>query len=576
MDITEAVYSRLQRLSYPIVHDKLHNTIMDMVHFQVKNLSELSMLKKMMLIDRIVARYIESMAREFDPVGVNAALTIGEKLVQSSLGAKHTAGLRRGATGFDRVEEVSNMKNKSDIVKMITTPINGVPRSREEINELANVIIRISLQDLKDRFEIMRAREGTGDILTRLPSWYRVQVATRAIGVSLLSPLWIRIYLKPNLLYRHRISLPAIVSNLQEELGERGVILYPPSTIGSFIDVHMISDRTEEEYMLRLGTIMALQVGGIPSVSNAHAIFENLLTNLNILEVNPNEYEVVSAAPEYIPSYAWGSMLQAMVPGIQLVGTTGKRFISNHSLAQLKRMILEVPLMYADVTDTIVRSEGNITVTFKEELANEFPYLQYANLERVTFTSQEEADQFLLNTMVEFHLFWYIEATCSHVQDLFVLPEVDPTRTFTTSPLDAMASLGYLAMRNMIYQAFIDNVSVNPTHVKTIINNMTLYKEPVSIKRQSLKNDRSEFMTYTTFEDILKYITAAAFAGEIDHMQSVSSHVLTGQEISIGRGGSNLPPVSPQNPTGNKFVALKLQQATQQAQQQRRTRRPRQ
>jgi hypothetical protein len=49
--------------------------------------------------------------------------------------------------------------------------------------------------------------------------------------------------------------------------------------------------------------------------------------------------------------------------------------------------------------------------------------------------------------------------------------------------MDCMASLGYLAMRNMIFQELVDNINVEPTHIRTIVNNMTLYKEPVSIKR---------------------------------------------------------------------------------------------
>jgi hypothetical protein len=119
------------------------------------------------------------MAREHDPVGVNAALTIGENLVQSSLGAKHTAGLKRGATGFDRAEEVTNMKNRSDIVKLITTPVNGVPRSREEINQLANEIIRVQMEDLKEKYEVLRlspAPEGESSVATvaPYPPWYTV------------------------------------------------------------------------------------------------------------------------------------------------------------------------------------------------------------------------------------------------------------------------------------------------------------------------------------------------------------------------------------------------------------------
>jgi hypothetical protein len=47
-------------------------------------------------------------------------------------------------------------------------------------------------------------------------------------------------------------------------------------------------------------------------------------------------------------------------------------------------------------------------------------------------------------------------------------------------------------------------------------------------------------LKYTTFEEVLKYVTYAAFMGEEDDMESVSSQVLTGQMIDVGRGGRNL------------------------------------
>jgi hypothetical protein len=175
-------------------------------------------------------------------------------------------------------------------------------------------------------------------------------------------------------------------------MGTRGIVLYPPAALGTFIDIHTISDRTEEQYMSRLGMIMSLQVGGITTVQNAHAIFENLLTNLRLRELGDNEYEVVTSAPLYVPSYAWENMLRAMVPDIEFVGTSGRRFISNQGLRNLRRMILENPLMYADVVEqggVTTDANGIIHVRFREYetyrdadgverrdlLTNRYPYL---------------------------------------------------------------------------------------------------------------------------------------------------------------------------------------------------------
>lgn len=583
MDIVEAVYARLSPRVFPIAQERLRASIVDMVKFQAEKIGPLTPLRRQMLIDRIVQKFLMSMAPEHDPVGVNAALTTGENLVQSSLSAKHTAGIKRGATGFDRIEEITNMKNSSDIVKVITTALNGVPRSKEEINELANIIIRIDLQDIASRYEIVTAEVGTTPILQRLPRWYTVFASIYPNIIASLQDTWLRIHIDARLMYKHRISLPEIAGNLQEDLANAGIIAYPPSSVGTYLDIHVPGDISLAQKYTRLASLMALQVGGINTVESAYPIFENLLTNLRVNEVGNNEFELSSSAPPYIPTYVWEQMIRAMVPDAEPVGSSGRRFFSSYTYNDLQRMILEFPLMYGDVLESRVEQDGVITLRFREyidvngnsvPLVDYYPYLQYADLTPVTFTNTEEADNFLLENMVEMHLYWYIEAVCSTVQDLFVLPEVDSTRTFTTSPIDCMKSLGYLAMRQMLYTDFRDNISVDPTHIKVIINNMTQYREPVSIRRQSLKNDKSEFLTYTTFEDILKYIMAAAFAGETDHMQSVSAKILSGAQINIGRGGVNLPPVTPTNPTGNRFLALVQSRERQEARPRRTTRRP--
>lgn len=315
----------------------------DMLSFQLKDMRPMNLLERCILVERTVERFRGAMVKEHDPVGVNSALTVGENLVQSSLGAKHTAGLKRGATGFDRVEEITNMKNKSDIVKLITTPVNGVPRSREEINELANMIIRIHVDDIKKDEAIMTLDASAvteGNVLNAYPPWYKAQLAIRALAESQLGTMWLRIYIDKDKMYRHRITLPTLVSNIQENMGARGIVLYSPIALDSYIDVHTIADRTEAQYMQRLGYIAAIQVGGITSVSNAHAIFENLLTNLNIAEVANGEFEVKSAAPVYVPSYAWENMLSAMVPDYEPVGSSGRRFYSSENIDRLKQMIL--------------------------------------------------------------------------------------------------------------------------------------------------------------------------------------------------------------------------------------------
>lgn len=554
MDIVESVIGRLEHLVFPVSQESLRTTITSMVKYQVQGFKG-SELDKQVQIEIITRRYMQAIAKEREPVGVNAALTTGESLTQSSLQSHHHAGLKRGAGGFDRIEELTDMKNRVPMVRVITLPVNGVPRSKFDVNELSNILTKVYIDDIRTEFSIERAAEGKGPVIDRVPKWYRVFSMFKAIPTSSFQSSWLRVHLNPDLLYRYRIPLYVVASRIEEVLGTIGAIVYPPTAIGTFIDIHIGADIDDASKYSKLGTILSLQVGGIDSVDYAYPISENLLTNFRVEEAEATDmgtvYEVKSTAPGYIPALAWSTMIQAMVPDAKIVGNSGRRFISARSRKNLEHIMLRVPMTYADVIDgePVREADGSITYYFRENLVEEFPYLEHAILEPQTFQSEEEASIFLRQYLVEKHLYWYIEASCSKVQDLFMLKEVDSMRTFTTSPMDCMESLGYLAMRQMLYQEFRDNIGVDSVHVKTIVNNMTLYKNPVSIRRKSLKNDKSEFFTYTTFEEVMKYVANAAFAGEEDHMRSVSSQIITGQPFKIGRGGDILE-------KGNVFVSM--------------------
>lgn len=586
------VVSRLEDGVFPVVHSLMRDDIGAMISSQLEQIEGLTPLQESVLVESIVRRYRDASIKQHEPVGVNAALTTGENLTQSSLQSHHHAGLKRGAAGFDRIEEITDMRNKSNIAKVITTPhqiVIGdrdmhVPRSKSEINEIANLLVKVLLDDVVIDYHLLSLDD------VPYPSWYKIYSAINAIPISSLKKKWLRIFLNPEKIYKHRISLPAIALVITESIGDGGYALYPPSQIGLYIDVH-VNVGTDADYYLKLSNILSLQIGGIESVESATPIPENLLTNLRIREVDisdttdcPRVYECVSSAPAFIPPFVWERMIKAMIPDAVIIdNTSGRRFCSAERIERIREMMLQTPLIYADIiasreivplpdvqqymidlgdpryASMIQDGSDVIRITFQQDIINRYPYLEHADLEPRFFRTDEEANHFLLEVMVEYHFFWYIEAICERVQDLYILPEVDSTRTYTTSALDCKDTLGYMAMRTMIYREFIDNIGINPIHVKLIINNMTLYKEPVSIRRQSVRNDKSEWMTYTTFEDVLKYITFAAFAGEEDNMQSVSSHVLTGRMINIGRGGMNLPKTSRDNPTGNSFLELKIQ-----------------
>lgn len=559
--IVSGVLSRLSDHYFPVSKSVLENEIKKMIVSQISDKEELTELQKQILIESIIKRFHDAVIKNHDPVGVNAALTIGENMTQSSLQSHHHAGLKKGAAGFDRIEEITNMSNKNNIVKVITTPnviqignkTHEIPRSKFEVNEIANMIINIVLNDIIERYEIM---EG------EVPKWYEISKRFKGIAFN-PKPKWIRIYLYKNLLYKYRITLRDVEYSLQQVVHTNGETFVPPIGLGeTYVDIHTSEDISDAEIYKQMSKYLSATISGIESVELAYPIPENLLTNLRVSKIGDGQYSVTSSAPSFVPPFVWKQMIKAFIPDAKFVTNTGKEFTSDYSLSDVRKMILSCPMIYADVLKTQEKLRGEdgndyYRLTFREELVDEFPYLEHADLLPHEFDTEEEVNNFLLDVMVDYHYFWYIEAICSKVQDLYVMSEIDSTRTYTTSPLDCQDALGYMAMRSMIFTEFKQNSGVNPIHLKVIVNNITLYKNPVSIRRNSIRNDKSEWMTYTTFEDVLKHLSYAAFVGDEDHMKSVSSQVLTGNMIEIGRGGKNMSKISVTNPTGNKYIQFK-------------------
>lgn len=601
MDLIGSVISRVESFTYPIIHDEIGNSVRAMLGPQMANLgTTFSPLGEMILFEAISSRFKEALVREHEPAGVNAALTVGENMVQSSLSSHHYAGLKRGATGFDRIEEITNLSNKVDIARIVLRPVGGKPRSKEEVNELANGMARVEMAHIVTRYEVMSAPEGDIPLLERMEPWYTVFLAISGTPTQSISSRWLRLHLDPYLMFKRRISLPDIANNIsaipisassdQGTIRSAGVVAYPPVSYGGhgnwYIDVHIRNDRDIGSIYGRLASIMSIQIDGFPTVESATALYDNLLTDLRVSAIGTSdtmgdEIEVASVAPAFIPPEAWSTLIKAMIPSATMLPGNGRRFYSGltsengelltgrGNINEVRRLMLEVPIFYADLLITPNRELENgastITLDFRRDLVNSFPYLERANLESITFhdvnggpTAAQQAERFLLLPAMELHHYWYIEAVMrkdgpkkeSKIEDILALPEVDASRSYTTSHKDLMMSVGYLAMRQMLYQEFIANIKVDPIHAKIIINNMTLYKIPIALKRNAIKNDKTQWLTYGSFEEVFKYLTYSIWCGESDDLTSVSGRILTGQEIQIGAGGSRLL-------AGNAFVNLK-------------------
>lgn len=616
MDIINGVTDRCIDCVFPCVQDRLKKNISEMLIPQMNMDYTPSELIKQKLIDKISSRFMNALVKEHEPVGVSAALTTGENLIQQSLGSHHYAGLKRGAVGFERIEEITKLTAVNDI-KVILKPLDenddiyGIPRAADDIYRLCNSLIGYTLDkcmDQRKKYRVLNindtevaknssytllqvyntlnpvainniiAEQGediesinelleqpiTNDEfessrLSYFPPWYRMAInipRTRNTGEqapiyeSFLRSTFLRVYINPMILYKTQTTLQQIANNIMMTNKAKDlVIIYPPIAVGCFLDIHlsMIETKTSVFYNM-MGTIADICVSGISSIETVFPISENLLSDIKISLVSEgdakNIYNISSNIPNFIPIYAIFYMIRTMIPDAEYVSNTS--FKSKYSYNDVQKMILQCPLMYADIIDDRYTKDNTTFITFKTNLIKDYPYLLYADLQPRKFitnnrsTSDVQADEFLLQYMVDHHLYWYIEGKCSNIHDIFMMPEVDPRYTFTLNPEDCISNLGYLAMRNILYQELRDNIKIDSSHLKLIANNITLYDTPIAIDRNSIKNDKTEILTYATYEEVNKYIVTSAFVGAVDHCTSVSAKVLTGQKILIGRGGDIL------------------------------------
>lgn len=539
MDILSPTIEVMRSRTYPIVHERTASMISNMIKFQLEDMEEGSPLEEVELGERVTDRYIDALSARWTPVGVLSSQTVAENMTQSSLSSHRMAGVSKGASGFDRINEIAHLKNKSDIIRVVTTPVRGIPRSRDMINELANSIVEVSMDVLSGDDEIVDVR----------PPWYDTFMFLMNIPPQVISSRWIRLYMKKSVMYRYRLSMPAIYSVISDNIEKSTIaILYPPAggTDRMYIDIHAgsLGDGDNSPLYMALATIRAQIVGGIPSVSSAAPVSINLLKDLQVVPQGDGVFELRSKAPELVPPNAWSYMIRTMVPDVEILSPTGRRFRSSnvrfHNHETVRHVILEIPNNYESIVDKMVVNDRGVHITFKKSMIDEYPFLEHVVMEDRFFDTEEEAKNFLLINIAEFTIYWYIECISPRAENLYALSEVDSTRTYTTSALNCKESLGYLAMRSMIYEAFRANIVVSPTIVGLIIDAITLYRQPVSFKRQAIVNAKSEFLTSSTFEDIARYLTRSGFSGEEDNMQSVSSRILSGQMIEIGQGGDRL------------------------------------
>ena len=123
-------------------------------------------------------------------------------------------------------------------------------------------------------------------------------------------------------------------------------------------------------------------------------------------------------------------------------------------------------------------------------------------------------------------------------QRLLTMPAVDPYVSVSNNIWDICRTLGIEAARMYLYRELREIMDPNilTVHLELLINQMSWGGTLQSISRYSVRCDSSAVFTKASFEESMLNFLNAIFHEEDDHLDEVSSTIVTGQRSKVGTG----------------------------------------
>uniref|UniRef100_A0A6C0JLH6 DNA-directed RNA polymerase n=1 Tax=viral metagenome TaxID=1070528 RepID=A0A6C0JLH6_9ZZZZ len=134
---------------------------------------------------------------------------------------------------------------------------------------------------------------------------------------------------------------------------------------------------------------------------------------------------------------------------------------------------------------------------------------------------------------------WVLDSEGTNMLDLFVFPNVDPTRTFSNDIHEILNVFGIEAARMALYEEMMDVFgadSVNYRHPCLLVDAMTYHGYLIAIDRFGMNKLENGVLAKSSFEMTSKILFDAAVAGEFDSMRGVSANIMFGQKPPCGTG----------------------------------------
>ena len=140
---------------------------------------------------------------------------------------------------------------------------------------------------------------------------------------------------------------------------------------------------------------------------------------------------------------------------------------------------------------------------------------------------------------------WSIYTDGNNLSDIFAQPFVNPYECSSNNIHEINNLLGIEAARNILYSEIsevFENAGsyINSRHKQLLVDMMTNKGYLMSMDRHGINKSDRGTLAKCSFEETPDILARAAIFGESDLMNSVSSNIMLGQEVSIGTGSIDI------------------------------------
>ena len=136
---------------------------------------------------------------------------------------------------------------------------------------------------------------------------------------------------------------------------------------------------------------------------------------------------------------------------------------------------------------------------------------------------------------------WILETDGSNVADVFAIPAVDHTRTFSNDIVEMFEVLGVEGARSSVFHELravlsFDGSYVNYRHIACLADCMTFSGHLMAVSRHGINRGESGPLLRASFEETVEVLLAAAMFSQYDILNGVTENIMLGQLARVGTG----------------------------------------